>query len=196
MDRKTTAGEKLTRKSAEKILEEAYSCNPGRWREHSKWVAYCGERIAAACGMDADRAYIYGLLHDIGRKFGVSHLAHVYDGYHYLMELGFEDAAKICLTHSFNLMDINDYIGKFDVEDWKVRELENLLRETELDDYDLLIQLCDSLATWEGVVSLEERMLDVKERYGYYPQSKWERNVELKKYFEKKAGKTVEEIMR
>lgn len=196
MDRKTTAGEKLTRKSAEKILEEAYSCNPGRWREHSKWVAYCGERIAAACGMDADRAYIYGLLHDIGRKFGVSHLAHVYDGYHYLMELGFEDAAKICLTHSFNLMDINDYIGKFDVEDWQVRELENLLRETELDDYDLLIQLCDSLATWEGVVSLEERMLDVKERYGYYPQSKWERNVELKKYFEKKAGKTVEEIMR
>lgn len=195
MDRRATAGEKLTRKSAERILEEAHSCNPGRWREHSKWVAYCGERIAAVCGMDADRAYIYGLLHDIGRKFGVSYLAHVYDGYHYLMELGFEDAAKICLTHSFNLMDINDYIGKFDVEDWQVRELENLLRETELDDYDLLIQLCDSLATWEGVVSLEERMLDVKERYGYYPQSKWDRNVELKKYFEKKAGKTIEEIM-
>lgn len=66
----------------------------------------CGEDCG---GMDADRAYIYGLLHDI---------------------------------------------GKFDVEDWQVRE-----------------------------------------RYGYYPQSKWDRNVELKEYFEKKAGKTVEDIM-
>ena len=73
-------GEELTRKVAESILEEAYECNPGRWREHSKWVAYCAERIAAACGMDADRAYIYGLLNDIGRKFGVSYIANLYDG--------------------------------------------------------------------------------------------------------------------
>ncbi len=51
-----------------------------------------------------------------------------------------------------------------------------------------LIQLCDSIATAEGIVSIEERMLDVKKRYGYYPQEKWERNMELKKYFESKAG--------
>ncbi|MCM1258502.1 MAG: phosphohydrolase [Roseburia sp.] len=88
-------------------------------------------------------------------------------------------------------MDINDYIGKFDLEGRKVAELEKLLIEAELDDCDRLIQLCDSLATWEGVVFLEERMQEVKERYGYYPQSKWDRNVELKEYFEKKAGKMI-----
>ena len=40
------------------------------------------------------------------------------------------------------------------------------------DDYDRLIQLCDSLAGSEGVMDMEERMLDVKRRYGSYPQDK------------------------
>ena len=58
----------------------------------------------------------------------------------------------------------------------------------EYDDYDRLIQLCDSIAMAEGVADIEKRMTDIKNRYGKYPQRKWDKNIALKKYFEKKAG--------
>ena len=59
------------------------------------------------------------------------------------------------------------------------------------DDYDKLIQLCDALAGAEGVVSMEERMTDIKRRYGSYPQEKWDANMALRRYFEKKAGEDI-----
>jgi hypothetical protein len=58
-------------------------------------------------------------------------------------------------------------------------------------DYDRLIQLCDSIAGSEGVLNIEERMEDVKRRYGSYPKEKWDTNIRLKKYFENKIGKSV-----
>ena len=170
---------------AEFLLRSAVECNPGPWEQHSRYTAESAERIAGQHpDMDAKRAYVYGLLHDIGRKFGVSYLAHVYDGYHYLLELGYANAARIALTHSFNLKDIHDYIGKFDLPESAQEEIQTILEETEYDDYDYLIQLCDAVAKADGIVSLEERMNDVKSRYGYYPQKKWDRNLWLKEYFE------------
>ena len=83
-----------SRERAEEILREAAKCNPGVWENHSFLTALCAERIAAACGdMDPEKAYVLGLLHDIKRKFGVSHLKHVYDGYRYMTELGYDEAA-------------------------------------------------------------------------------------------------------
>lgn len=181
-----------TRAEAERLLKEAESCNPGQWGDHSRVAAHCAEKIAAACeGMDAEKAYVLGLLHDIGRKFGVSHMKHISDGYTYMLSLGYDEVAKICLTHSFSIQNIHDYIGRFDIEDDKVRELEQALAAAEYDDYDRLIQLCDSLAGSEGVLDIEERMNDVKRRYGSYPQEKWDANIRLKAYFEAKAGKEI-----
>lgn len=188
--------DKLTIPIAKMLLEEAASCNPGPWEQHSEYVAESAKLIASECeGLDQEKAYIFGLLHDIGRRFGVSHLAHVYDGYHYLMDLGFDDAAKIALTHSFNRGKIEDYIGKFDISEEKQAELVSLLIATSLDDYDYLIQLCDSIAKADGIVSLEERMNDVKSRYGFYPQEKWDRNLELKQYFENKMHKNLYRVV-
>ena len=48
----------------------------------------------------------------------------------------------------------------------------------------------------EGVVDIETRMLDVKRRYGYYPQEKWDNNFWLRSYFEAKAGKDIYEIVK
>ena len=69
-------------------------------------------------------------------------------------------------------------------------------RAAEYDDYDRLIQLLDSCCAADGTVDLEARMNDVKARYGYYPQGKWDKSFELKEYFEKLAGKNLYEIIR
>ena len=184
------------RTEVERLLREAERCNPGPWGNHSRVAAHCAEKIAELCeGMDAEKAYILGLLHDIGRKFGVRHLGHVSDGYTYMMSLGYEEAAKICLTHSFQNQSMEDYIGKSDTSDEEHRLIHMALGNVVMDDYDRLIQLCDALAGSEGVLDMEERMEDVKKRYGSYPQEKWESNVKLKDYFEKKIGKDIYEAV-
>lgn len=181
-----------TREQAELLLKEAEKCNPGPWGNHSRVVAHCAEKIAQACGeLDPEKAYILGLLHDIGRKFGVRHLGHVSDGYSYMMSLGYDEVARICLTHSFNNQTTDDYIGNFDTTDEELALIQNALKEISMDDYDRLIQLCDSLAGSEGVLDIEERMNDVKRRYGAYPQDKWDCNLKLKELFELKTGENI-----
>lgn len=181
-----------TRAEAEKILKEAESCNPGPWGNHSRVAAHCAEKIALECDdMDSNKAYILGLLHDIGRKFGVRHMGHVSDGYSYMMSLGYDEVAQICLTHSFNNQTTDEYIGKFDTTDEELKMIQDSLKSVVITEYDRLIQLCDSLASTEGVLDIEERMRDVKRRYGSYPQAKWNYNMDLKKYFEEKMGKDI-----
>lgn len=184
------------RVEAERLVREAETCNPGPWGDHCRVAAMCAGKIAAAAGMDAEKAYILGLLHDIGRKFGVRHLGHVYDGYHYMMELGYDAAARICLTHSFSQPTLDAYIGNRDISLQQQAQLQSLLDELEYDDYDRLIQLCDCLAGAEGVMDMEARMADVKRRYGSYPQAKWDANMGLKRYFEEKTGKDIYEIVK
>lgn len=59
-----------TREQAEELLTEALPHNPGPWGAHSRTAAHCAEKIAAACGLDPEKAYVLGLLHDIGRRYG------------------------------------------------------------------------------------------------------------------------------
>ena len=184
------------REEAQRLVREAESCNPGPWGDHSRVAAECAFKIAKASGMDADKAYVLGLLHDIGRKFGKGHLQHVWDGYHYMMELGYEEAARVCLTHSFNSKSMDEYIGARDISEDQQKQIQDMLDRLEYDDYDRLIQLCDSLAMAEGVADMETRMLDVKRRYGWYPQKKWDANLALKAYFEEKCGKNIYEVVK
>ena len=169
---------------AEAILAEAEQRNPGPWGNHSRTAAHCAERIASRSGLCPEKAYVLGLLHDIGRRFGKRHLGHVSDGYSYMMELGYPDAARICLTHSFNDMEIEGYVGNFDTTEEETALIRAKLAETVPDDYDRLIQLCDAISGAEGVMDIIDRMSDVKRRYGDYNRSKWNRNLELKAIFE------------
>lgn len=173
------------------LLQDAEACNPGPWGDHCRTAAHCAEKIALACGMEGEKAYVLGLLHDIGRKFGIKHLAHVAEGYHYMAEMGYDEAARICLTHSFSTGNLQDYIGKNDVDEEEYAFLQFMLAKTPMDDYDRLIQLCDALAGNGKVLDIEERMGDVKRRYGFYPPEKWAKNMELKQYFEKKSGQDI-----
>lgn len=186
-----------TREEAEILLKEAEACNPGPWGDHSRIAAHCAGKIAAACGdMEPEKAYILGLLHDIGRKFGVRHLGHVSDGYRYMCSLGYEEVAQICLTHSFHDLQMDSYIGKWDTSAEETEMIANALSAVEPGDYDRLIQLCDALAGSDGVMNIEERMRDVKARYGSYPQKKWDANLNLLAYFEKKAGCNIYDLVK
>ena len=180
-----------TREQAEALLAEALPRNPGPWGAHSRTAAHCAEKIAAASGLDPDKAYVLGLLHDIGRRFGKRHLGHVSDGYSYMMSLGYEEVARICLSHSFNDQSLADYVGNRDTTPEETTLIETNLAAMVYDEYDRLIQLCDSLAGAEGVMDIEERMLDVKRRYGAYPQHKWDINMGLKQHFEELTGQDI-----
>lgn len=95
------------------------------------------------------------------------------------------------IAQSFNNHTIDDYIGKFDVSDEELRLIKTELDKAVYDEYDRLIQLCDSLAGAGGVLDVEDRMKDVKKRYGFYPQAKWDTNIRLMQYFEKKMNQNI-----
>lgn len=146
-----------SREKAEQLLQEGLRQNPGPWGDHSKTAAHCAEKIAAACGdLDPEKAYVLGLLHDIGRTFGVRHLGHVSDGYSYMKKLGYDEVAKVCLAHSFATQTLEEYIGKYDVSEEELSLIQTELEKSVYDDYDRLVQLCDSLAGAEGVLDIEE----------------------------------------
>lgn len=181
-----------TREEAIALVKDGLESNPGPWGRHCLTAAHCAEKIASACGdMDPEKAYILGLLHDIGRKYGVRHLGHVSDGFSYMTRLGYDEVARVCLTHSFNNHTVDEYIGKFDTSDEELELIKTELAKVSYDEYDRLIQLCDSLAGADGVLDIEERMGDVKCRYGSYPQAKWDSNINLMHYFEKKMSKNI-----
>ena len=84
-----------------KELKIAEELNPGPWVKHSINTGIAAKNIAEKVpGMDSKKAYIIGLLHDIGRRVGVVNIpTHVYEGYKYCMEKGWIEVARICMTH-------------------------------------------------------------------------------------------------
>lgn len=172
---------------AEALLEEAGRLNPGPWVNHSQVVAEAARRIAAPHPqMDPSTAYILGLLHDVGRREGRYDMRHVLDGYRYLEALGYHDAARVCLTHSFPIKNVHAGAGKWDCPPEEVAFIQSYLDEIEFDVYDRLIQLCDALALPTGVCLIEKRLVDVALRHGFndYTLEKWKAFLEIKSGFE------------
>lgn len=174
-------------------LNLAGELNPGPWTKHSHNVANAAELIAKSCGMDSEKAYVCGLLHDIGRRTGIAAVRHIIDGYDYAILQGWSDVARVCLTHSFPVKDIDADIGKKDITNEQYIFIKNFLDELEYDDYDKLIILCDALADANGFCVLEKRFIDTTRRYGIYPFSidRWNKTYEYKEYFEKRIGRSI-----
>lgn len=106
-----------------------------------------------------------------------------------------EKIASACgdmdVEKAYTLGLLHDIGRKFDVTDEELIIIKTELAKTIYDEYDRLIQLCDCLAGAEGVLDIENRMNDVKKRYGFYPQDKWNSNMNLKQYFEGKMNKDI-----
>lgn len=178
---------------AEALLAEAEKLNPGPWVAHSRNVASAAKYIAEQHPtLDSDKAFILGLLHDIGRREGVTGMRHALDGYTFLNNLGYPDAARICLTHSFpyqSIMTSSDW----DVTEEALEFVQNYIGTVTYDDYDKLLQLCDCVALSEGFCLLEVRIVDVALRYGVndYSVKKWRAFMNLKTYFEGAIGDSI-----
>ena len=118
---------------AEASLVWAGQQNPGKWVEHSRFVALACKNIAAQCDdMSTERAYCFGLLHDIGRYAGISSERHLIDGYRFCMERGWEKAAQICISHAFMIQDIHSSIGTFDVTEEDFHFMESFIKNAHL----------------------------------------------------------------
>ena len=165
--------------------------NPGPWVAHSINVARAAELIAARHpALDAQRAYILGLLHDIGRRAGRTGMRHVIDGFVYLNELGYDAAARICLTHSFPYQNPRAVLGEWDCTEQEFQMMSDALMSLTYDEYDLLFQLCDSLALPEGFCLIEKRLVDVFLRYGQHGvdssvHTKWQQVFAIQRQFER-----------
>lgn len=181
----------LSRERAQYELKIAAQNNPGPWEQHSLAAADNARRIAEKVpGMDPEKAYLMGLLHDIGRRVGVTGMRHIVDGYNYLMSLGEAELAPICITHSYPIQDPALFAGKLDCTPEETELVRQLLETREYDDYDRLIQLCDAISLPEGACIMEKRFVDVVLRHGIhaFTVEKWRKYLELKKYFDTLCG--------
>ena len=116
------------RKQAEEELVWAGEQNPGIWVDHSRYVAMACEYIASRCGwLDNEHAYVAGLLHDVGRFPGRISERHLIEGYRRCMEHGWDEAAKICISHAFMIQDIGTSIGIFDMPEEDRRFMEQFI---------------------------------------------------------------------
>jgi len=118
------------------------------------------------CGIDAEKAYICGLLYDIGRIKGNTGVRHTIDGYNFLKEQDYEEFSRICITHAFITKDVTNTIGEYDLTNNEYDFVRRYLGEITFDEYDKLIQLADSMALPDRIVLVETRLMDVCLRYG------------------------------
>lgn len=183
----------LSIKEAERELLVGERLNPGPWIKHSKSVGLNAKLIADKIdSLDSNKAYAMGLLHDIGRRAGIKSIMHTIDGYDYMMSLNQKEIARICLTHSYPIQDVNTFLGNLTARKNK-RFLSNFIKNAVYDDYDRLIQLCDAISLPSGACIMEKRLIDVALRHGLpnFTIDKWKAYLELKNYFDKLCGCNV-----
>jgi len=187
----------MTESEALEALKYAGKLNPGPWIAHSLNVGHAACLITQKTAeYDPEKAYVYGILHDIGRRYGFSHIKHTLDGYKYLCDTELK-AAYICLSHSFPNKNIEEYQGERDLPESDLIKIEKLLKEYHYDYYDQLIQLCDSLCSTEGFVKMEVRWVDVAIRNGIndFIILKWKKLRDIKSAFNEKYSIKIERLL-
>lgn len=180
------------------ILCDAQKRNPGPWIQHSIFVAQAARAIAIHYPeLDPTNAYILGHLHDIGRQEGSSGMHHIFDGYRFLLDGGYEDAARICLTHSFPMKNVNAIAGQWDCTREELKFLEKFLTQIEYTPYDRLLQLADSLAVSNGFCLMEQRFVAVTIRHGFndYTIPRWKAYLEIRQDFESVIGASIYSLL-
>lgn len=186
---------------AKRYLAEAGARNPGPWINHSRCAATTARAIAGHHpDLDPDAAYVLGLLHDVGRGAGgagVADIRHILDGHAFLRGEGYPDAARICLTHSFPIKQVDAFASRWECPPEEKQFVQDYLDHTEYTPYDRLIQLCDSLALPTGPCVLEKRLVDVALRHGFndLTLAKWRSFVAIRDEFNAATGGSIYRLL-
>lgn len=167
---------------------------------HTKGVAAAAEAIAQHInGIDTEKAYVFGLLHDYGKRINQAkeNKFHGQEGFEQMRQMGYDEVAQICLTHTFPKKDFGDEEFSFPKEwlDWSRQELQNV----EYTDYDLLICLCDKFFEGFNMVSIERRVEAIASRYSlddYQKKVLYTQSMGLKNYFDEKTGTDIYKILK
>lgn len=186
---------------AEALLRESEAMNPGPWGPHSRVVAAAARAIAERDDrLEPERAYVLGLLHDVGRRTGgrgVADVRHVLDGHAFMRGLGFEESARICLTHSFPIKQADAFASAWECPPEEKRFVQEYLDSHEYTPYDRLIQLCDCLGQASGFVLVEKRLVEVALRLGFndLTLAKWRAYLDLRREFDAAVGGSVYRLL-
>jgi hypothetical protein len=192
-----------TIKRAQEYVQEAARLNPGAWVKHVEHAAEAARAIAERYpGLDPERAYVLGLLHDIGRRTGgkkIPHARHILDGYAFMLAEGFPAVARICMTHSFPapIKDTAAFSSPWECPPEERRLVQDFLDRVEYDVYDRLIQLCDALAQTSGCCLIEKRLVEVALRHGVNELTvpKWRAYLDLRQQFDDAIGTSVYTVL-
>ena len=144
--------------------------------------------------MDAQKAYILGLLHDFGKRINEQeeNRFHAREGYEEMTALGYDDVARICLTHTFHIKDFLDKEYNYP-SDW-LRWAKEKLAPLAYNDYDRLIQFCDMLTEGFNFVTIEQRAKGIACRYHLSTEQKQNLirdALPLKQHFDNLCGEDV-----
>lgn len=168
--------------------------NFGKWVKHSYLIGKTARNIAIEIGLDPDIAYAIGCLHDIGKYDKKKGARHILKGFELLRSETFFFPARIAMTHSFIIKDVNSYSGKMNIGQEDKKFIEDYLFQIEYNDYDKLIQLLDGLIKYE-YLGIEERAKRTREKHGdngFYAE-KIKRLKELETYFQEKLKYRISE---
>ncbi len=187
--------QKMKGKTAQEyLLELAYECvekdglhlgektiaggkiNTSSWISHSLYEVRVAQTLANKMGLDPEKAGVLAMLHDYGRKY-IHDFTHVTKGFEALIDLGWDEEARACLTHSFinagrcaNCDPAEDgfYIDENGQPTWEneapIDDMAEVLSTMKYDEYDTILNIADLMATDKGVTTPYARVEDVATR--------------------------------
>ncbi|WP_049690523.1 hypothetical protein [Anaerococcus jeddahensis] len=167
--------------------------NLGPWVTRSKIIGKSAKIIGKELGLDEDIAFACGSLFDIGKKEKKNGLENNLRSFHILRNESYFFPAKIAISHSFILKDINSYLGEMNLKEKDIITIKNLLLSYSYTDYDKLIQVLDNSIT-DNYLGSEKKQEILKEKYGKIPfeDERLKKLIEYEKYFENKLKNPIE----
>jgi hypothetical protein len=150
--------------------------------------------------LNPDKAYVMGLLHDYGQvdEARDHHNFHGLIGYQKLMTLGYDEAARAALVHSFfEWEDITpERYHSYDRD--CILKCAELLKERPFDDYDRLVHLADLMVTYYKPTTIEMRFEYLAATYRINEKmikEKYAMACRLKRYFDDLCHENVYDIL-
>lgn len=136
---------------------------------HSHTVANAAKLIAERIQyLDSEKAYQFGLLHDIG-KFGLAKeesYKHPRLGYELMLANNQPEIAVICISHAFPNLNNYEHVLHYCHNDKdEADKVFDILKSIETNDYIELIQFCDKISTADSYVSIDSKLKWYLETY-------------------------------